>query len=156
MKRQISKMMLFVSFTIMMTGCNAQQEKDSFYTDSNGDIIFGQAPKDWSVEIALIIIFLIVLVYSIFLVRRNLRYKNKANWEKTTASFTGVSNTYMASKHRNGYYSIPEPKMEYQIEYWADGKRYERYIGEKEMDDCTREEIEIEYFRKRPTIFRIL
>lgn len=145
---------------LLLTGCNEVEEADSFYTNSNGEIVFGQAPRDWSVEIVLVTILLIVLGFSVILMRRNLLYKNNKNWEKTMATFTGMSNTYMYSKRGNGYYSVPIQKTEFQIKYSVNGKCYDKYVGEEELGSQTNrtinETLMIEYLKRRPSTMRVL
>ncbi|HKM34334.1 MAG TPA: hypothetical protein VJY54_06295 [Lachnospiraceae bacterium] len=147
---------IWIPFCMMLTGCNENQEGITFYTKSSDKIAVTETTWEWSLIIAMVVIFVVIMLYILLIIKRHALSNNKNAWGETTAFLTGKCNTYMASVRKNGYYSTPEPKKEYQIEYFVNGKQYLRYIGEKEMCGLSSEHIKLQYLKKRPAIFRII
>lgn len=147
---------IWIAFCMMLTGCNASQEGITFNSRSSDHLAVTETTWDWSVISIFAVIFIVVMFFIVLFKKREAVSNNNDAWGETTAILTGKCNTYIATPRKGGYYSVPVPKKEYQIEYFVNGTQYLKYIGKDEISGLTSKNFTIQYLKKRPTTFRVI
>lgn len=106
----------------------------------------------WSAVIAMVVFLLIFAVIIVWFIISKRNKKNSDDWVYTTAVLTGNKNYFKESSFAGGYTHVPEESVEYEVEYWAEGKRYVKWIQVVPSDEKGTE-IPIQYNRKHPSRF---
>ncbi len=109
---------------------------------------------EWSAVfgIAGSLIFLIVIIAWFWHLNR---VQKNEEWVNATAVLTGQKNTFKQSSFAGGYMHAPAESVEYEIEYFVDGKRYVKWIGVV-PSEAKGTKIPIKYNKKHPSRFEEL
>ena len=157
MKKNINRkilpmLMLSLPEMFVMTGCTVSYDEKGIHIQEHKDSYSHYTNIDYGSLIIFTLIGIFAVLVVIGIVRRIIRRYRKDIWVKTTAKILDDVSVLEMEPHRAYRQMVVYPDLK--VEYFANGKRYEKYLNGSELFGCI-DMVEIEYLKKRPDVIRV-
>lgn len=141
---------LFVMF--ILTGCAISYDETGIHIQEHKDSYYHYTNIDYASLIIFALIGIFAVLFSIGIIRRIIRRYRKDIWVKTTATILDDISVLEKEPRRAYRQMVVYPDL--RVEYFVDGKKYEKYLNGSELFGCI-DMVEIEYLKERPDIIRV-